>query len=143
MFGSFVILKSYCIYKSFFATQLALIDDISPIGAGPLVELVIVPLLQRFVTRGTVHLLIRLLLSVFPLEPVMSLHHVRVQSLFVLGGIITSFPRAIEPNTLSLTMLLPHVLVKKMFVAVALVANVTHVLLGHVVVHVNKELLGG
>ena len=40
-------------------------------------------------------------------------------------------------------MLLPDVLIEEVEVAVAAVARVAHVLLGHVVLHVKEELLGG
>ena len=84
MLGSHVVLKSHGVDKTFLPTDLTLVDHIAT-GAGSLVELVVVPLLQGLVTGGTVDLLVGILLSVFPLHPVMSLHNMSVQSLLVLG----------------------------------------------------------
>ena len=74
MLGSHVVLKSYGVDKTFLPTDLTLIDHIST-GAGSLVELVVVPLLQGLVTGRTIDFFISILLPVFPLDPMVSLHH--------------------------------------------------------------------
>ena len=111
MLGSHVVLKSYGVDKTFLPTDLTLIDHIST-GAGSLVELVVVPLLQGLVTGRTVDLLVGILLSVFPLDSVVSLHHMSVQGLLVLGCVVATLPVTGEPDFLALAVLLPVVFIE-------------------------------
>ena len=86
-------------------------------------------------------------LSVFSLHAMMSLHDMGVQRLFVLRGVVASLPVAREPKrnnhcncawtyfwttnqpyVLPLPVLLPCVLVQKVFVAVSLSTGSAHVL---------------
>ena len=106
-------------------------------------ELVVVPLLQRLVTGGTVDLLVSVLLSVFPLHAVVSLHHVSVQSLLVFGRVVTSLPVTGITDLLTLAMLFPVMFVEEMLVAVAFIANIADVFLRDVILHVKKEFFGG
>ena len=142
MLGSHVVLQSYGVDKTFLPTDLTLIDHIST-GAGSLVELVVVPLLQGLVTGRTVDLLVSVLLSVFPLDSVVSLHHMSVKGLFVFSGVVTALPVTGIPDFLSLAMLLPVVFIEEMFVAVAFITNLADVFFGDVIFHVKKEFLGG
>ena len=137
-----MVLKSYGVDKTFLPTDLTLIDHIST-GAGSLVELVVVPLLQGLVTGRTVDLLVSILLSVFPLDSVVSLHHMSVQGLFVFSSVVTALPVTGKADFLTLAMLLPVVLIEEMFVAVAFITNIADVFLGDVILHVEKEFLGG
>ena len=140
--GSHVVLESHGVDKTFLPTDLTLIDHIST-GASSLVELVVVPLLQGLVTGRTVDLLVGILLSVFPLDPVMSLHNMSVQSLLVLGSVVAALPVTGETDFLTLAMLLPVVFIEQMFVAVAFVTNIADVFFRDVILHVKKEFLGG
>merc|ERR1712080_21311 len=103
----------------------------------------IVPFLQRLVTSRATNLCISVILAVPPLDAVMALHDVGMQRLFVLCTIITAFPGAVVADILSFAMLLPDVLVEEVKVTVSTVASVTHILLGHMILHVKEELLGG
>ena len=134
MFGSLVVLECHRVYETILATNFTLkkcfivdrskitkyiifcsdlIDNtIASAGAGPLVELVVVPSLERLATGGAVDLLVGLLLSVLPLDAVVPLHHVGVQRLLVLGRVVAALPRAGEPHVLALPVLLVVVLVQ-------------------------------
>ena len=126
--GSHVVLESDGVDESFLPTDLTLVDHIST-GAGSLVELVVVPLLQGLITGRTVDLLVGVLLPVFPLDPVVSLHHVSVQSLLVFSRVVTALPVTRVPDLLSLAVLLPVVFIEQMLVAVALVTNIADMFL--------------
>ena len=141
MLGSHVVLKSDGVDEAFLPTDLTLIDDIAT-GASSLVELVVVPLLQRLVTGGTVDLLVSVLLSVFPLHPVVSLHHVSVQSLLVFGSVVTSLPVTGITDFLTFAVLFPVMFVEEMLIAVAFITNIADVFLGDVILHVKKKFLG-
>ena len=143
MLGSLVILQSDGIDEALFAAQLALVQRPPAHSAGLLVELVIVPLLQCLAACRTVDPLVGVLLPVLPLDPVVPLHHVGVQGLLVLGAVVASLKLAGVAHILALPVLLVVMLIQKMLVAVTLVTNITHVLLGHVILHVKKEFLGG
>ena len=139
--GSHVVLKSHGVDKTFLSTDFTLIDHIST-GAGSLMELVVVPLLQGLVTGRTVDLLVSVLLPVLPLDSVVSLHHVGVQGLFVLGAVVTALPVTGISDVLTLSMLLPGVLVQEVFVAVPFVTNIADMFFRHMILHVKKEFLG-
>ena len=136
MLGSFVILQSDSIDEALFAAQLALVQRPPAHSAGLLVELVIIPLLQCLATCRTVDSLVGVSLSMLSLYSVMSLHNVGVQCLLVLGAVVASLKLARIAHVLALPMLLVVMLIQKMLVAVTLVTNITHVLLGHVILHV-------
>ena len=110
MLGPHVVLKCHCVDKSFFTTDLTLVYHISA-GASPLVELMVVPLFKRLITGGTINFLVGVFLSVFPLDPVMSLHDVGVQGLLVLGAVVAALPIARKSDVLAITVLLPCVLI--------------------------------
>ena len=137
-----MILQGDCINEPLLPAQLALVQGPAGHGAGLLVELMIIPLLELLAARGTVDPLVGVGLSVLPLDPVVPLHDVGVQSLLVLGAVVAALPLAGIADILALTVLLVVMFIQDVLVAVTLVTNSSHVLLGHVILHVEKEFLG-
>ena len=104
---------------------------------------VVIPPLQTLVTRGTRDgLELFSITLVFPLQTLVLLCHMGVQSLFVLGGVVTSIIWTLVEHVLTLAMLFVVMLIEKMLVAVSFTTNIAHMLLGDVIFHVDEELLG-